>query len=398
MSKNNINIGKGHDADPRYRYRMPKLASKQESGGNGKKTLFTNWLEVSKALHRKPAYLAKYFASVLSANVDFSEETAFCEFRGHIEQAALQGHVNTFVEKYVLCPKCRLPETFIEVEDQAVFYQCNACGARSKASSDKLTKYIVQHPPEARQSMKDDEEDQGITADIEAPEASLPADDAIEWATDTSDKAALDRQKEAIGDNVVLKSLTVTTGSSSALEPKPKLAQQSKDYKDDPIKVIHAELDLARSHLDPDNPDLDGLVAEMKPKKAQGVFAVWFSLIDPEWEDSADIMSNLKKFGSCLLQIVDCDDPKEQKNNQKIVLKSVERSLFRGQFERQAIVPLLFMELYQQNIVPEDAFLDWESKPPKKDKPGEIPKEVSIRIREWGSKFFEWLRTAEVEE
>ena len=69
-----MNIG-GDQNDSSYRYKMPSLTTKIEGRGNGIKTVITNMVDISKALHCDPAYPTKFFGIELGAQSKFNEET-----------------------------------------------------------------------------------------------------------------------------------------------------------------------------------------------------------------------------------------------------------------------------------------------------------------------------------
>lgn len=53
-----------------------------------------------------------------------------------------------FIDKYILCPVCKLPETYLHVKKSAIRCLCNSCGKTSKLDSiHKLAVHICKHPP-----------------------------------------------------------------------------------------------------------------------------------------------------------------------------------------------------------------------------------------------------------
>src|SRR5437868_7032936 len=92
-SRDTIPIGRGHENDQKYRYRMPAVRCKHESHGNGKKTLLLNLVEIARALHREPAHIAKYLAFSSSTAVDYNAESGRCELRGHVTSEEVQARI-----------------------------------------------------------------------------------------------------------------------------------------------------------------------------------------------------------------------------------------------------------------------------------------------------------------
>merc|ERR1711879_423658 len=69
---------------------------------------------------------------------------------GHHETQALQSLIDKFIEKYVLCRNCHLPEIDMYVNKKGiVMAQCKACGWNGDLDNDhKLANYIAKHPPD----------------------------------------------------------------------------------------------------------------------------------------------------------------------------------------------------------------------------------------------------------
>jgi translation initiation factor 5 len=126
--------------DPGYRYRMPRAEVCVERRG----TLLKNCGEIAKALHRPPQYLAKFCGLLLGCHAEFDEEQRAAVIRGDHLPATVHGLVRKFIDGWVLCARCRLPETRLEVGRSKVTFDCKACGARRGASAEhKLTAFIV---------------------------------------------------------------------------------------------------------------------------------------------------------------------------------------------------------------------------------------------------------------
>jgi translation initiation factor 2 beta subunit (eIF-2beta)/eIF-5 len=126
--------------DPGYRYRMPRAEVGMERRG----TLLKNCGEIAKALHRPPQYLAKFCGLLLGCHSEFDEEQRAAVIRGEHLPATVHGLVRKFVDGWVLCGRCKLPETRLEVGRSKVTFDCKACGARRGASAEhKLTAFIV---------------------------------------------------------------------------------------------------------------------------------------------------------------------------------------------------------------------------------------------------------------
>ena len=125
----NLNIGRCHEDDPFYRYKMPPIMLKQEGRGNGPKTVITNIDAVAAALGREPARLVKHLGKSLGTNAQYKSGVA--TLRGHLLPATLQESVQDFVDSDVLCGECQNPETVIEIQKGTERRRCKACGYKT---------------------------------------------------------------------------------------------------------------------------------------------------------------------------------------------------------------------------------------------------------------------------
>lgn len=130
--------------DPHYRYTMPSLSIRHEGRGNGQKTVIVNLKDVSDALDRPLEILVKYFGIELNSQSRHESESDRVIINGNHTVANLQTVVNTFIDMYVLCPNCSLPETDMGLRKEVIRHKCRSCGAKEQVPGDhKLNKYIL---------------------------------------------------------------------------------------------------------------------------------------------------------------------------------------------------------------------------------------------------------------
>ncbi|EWM28016.1 eukaryotic translation initiation factor 5 [Nannochloropsis gaditana] len=130
--------------DANYRYKMPRILAKVEGRGNGIKTVVINMKEVAQALHRMPAEVTKFFGTELGAQTTYREETERAVVNGAHTAPALQTSLCRYIQGFVLCPSCGLPETAYKIKGGVIYQKCDACGEKSMCDmSHKLTTFII---------------------------------------------------------------------------------------------------------------------------------------------------------------------------------------------------------------------------------------------------------------
>jgi translation initiation factor 5 len=163
MSGGMVNIG-GDSRDMNYRYRMPVLVTKVEGRGNGIKTVIVNMVDIAKALHIHPAYPTKFFGIELGAQSKFNVSTERAIVNGCHQAADLAKILDRFIQQFILCPNCKLPELKMGVKSTSIKIECAACGHASQIkSAHRLVGYMTKNPPKSftadSKGDKDDEKD-----------------------------------------------------------------------------------------------------------------------------------------------------------------------------------------------------------------------------------------------
>eukprot|EP01055_Gregarina_sp_Pseudo9_P000409 Gregarina_sp_Pseudo_9__408@NODE_1268_length_1728_cov_55_270574_g1192_i0_p1_GENE_NODE_1268_length_1728_cov_55_270574_g1192_i0NODE_1268_length_1728_cov_55_270574_g1192_i0_p1_ORF_typecomplete_len442_score118_38eIF5_eIF2B/PF01873_17/3_3e38W2/PF02020_18/1_5e04W2/PF02020_18/4_7e13TFIIF_alpha/PF05793_12/0_012RhoGAP/PF00620_27/0_027RNA_polI_A34/PF08208_11/0_091Borrelia_P83/PF05262_11/0_07TIMELESS_C/PF05029_13/0_11SOBP/PF15279_6/1_7Spore_coat_CotO/PF14153_6/15DDRGK/PF09756_9/23_NODE_1268_length_1728_cov_ len=139
--------------DPNYRYKMPKLKAKIEGRGNGIKTNIMNMGDIARSLKRPPEYPTKFCGCELGSASKFEGAEGKAIVNGAHTEADLQLLIDKFIDKFVLCPNCRLPEVDLMVSKNRVKGKCNACGfSGDMDNAHKVGTYILKNPPDGGDS------------------------------------------------------------------------------------------------------------------------------------------------------------------------------------------------------------------------------------------------------
>jgi translation initiation factor 2 subunit 2 len=124
-------LDRGLEETPEITAESDRLSvSKPEVRQEGNVTVFENFQAVCDELGRDPDHVMQFLQNEVgtSGHIDESGRARLTgEFsRGRVEEA-IDGYVDVFVR----CPECGLPDTQLEREQGALRLVCEACGARS---------------------------------------------------------------------------------------------------------------------------------------------------------------------------------------------------------------------------------------------------------------------------
>ena len=153
---------------------MERLQSKIEGKGNGIKTVIANLSSVAHSLSRPPSCklvifprplaeadelvdVIKYFGFELGAQTNTNPADDRWIINGAHEASKLQDYLDGFISKFVLCKKCKNPETDVVIKDGRILLDCKACGQRSDVDLRlKLSSFILKNQPKKGKKDKAD--------------------------------------------------------------------------------------------------------------------------------------------------------------------------------------------------------------------------------------------------
>jgi translation initiation factor 2 beta subunit (eIF-2beta)/eIF-5 len=116
------------------------ITGKVEGRGNGIKTVLMNVTEVAASLNREAPEVTKFFGCELGSQTTFSADTDRAIVNGAHRDQDLQSHLSRYIEYFVLCKNCRLPETHYKIKDGMISQKCLACGSKDTVDmTHKLT-------------------------------------------------------------------------------------------------------------------------------------------------------------------------------------------------------------------------------------------------------------------
>ncbi|KAF8115341.1 hypothetical protein N665_0028s0003 [Sinapis alba] len=429
------NIGASNRDDAFYRYKMPRMMTKIEGRGNGIKTNVVNMVEIAKALGRPAAYTTKYFGCELGAQSKFDEKTGTSLVNGAHDTSKLAGLLENFIKKYVQCYGCGNPETEILItKTQMLQLKCAACGFISDVDMrDKLTAFILKHPPEQKKSSKDkksmrraekerlkegeaaDEEMKKLKKDAatkkkatssskervlkkkdhspppsqsdenEQADSEDDDDDNVQWQTDTSREAAEKRMKEqlsaATADMVMLttieenKPAVVEKMSSLELHENGngKIPENAHEKLVGEIKVLLSNGSTLSQ--------LKTAIASNSGTPQEKMDALFFALFGGEGKGFAKEVVKKKKYLMMMMMQEEAGT-----SQQMVLLNAIESFCLKANAEAAKEVALVIKGLYDEDLLEENVILGWYKEGIK-----------SSPVMKNVAPFIEWLQNAESE-
>ncbi|CCW67629.1 unnamed protein product [Phytomonas sp. Hart1] len=133
-----------------YRYKMPAVITKVEGSGNGIKTVIPNIHDICLAMNRPEKVLMKFLQFELGAQLYVSEKDDKYLLMGSHSAERMQGQIDNFIRKLVLCKGCGNPETSVGLEGSHkdasdISMVCGACGKRSVMEPHRVLTVMKQH-------------------------------------------------------------------------------------------------------------------------------------------------------------------------------------------------------------------------------------------------------------
>jgi len=412
-------------SDPFYRYKMERVQTKIEGKGNGIKTVVVNLSSVAQSLARPGAYLIKYFGFELGAQTNIDPPDDRWIINGAHEASKLQELLDGFISKFVLCKKCKNPETDVHIKDGNIVLDCKACGQRTQVDlRQKLSGFILKNVPKKTKKDKAErkaarkakqngtkENGNGSAGDDNSDQASPAGDDPHidiasdddeltrkikteaqglekrevevkddEWAVDMSEEAVKARMKRLPG------------------EFKQKLALNGGDDEDEEGEGggntvydhlgtwIQEQIEEKGGINDVDDIDIYLKAQELGIEGKHRTVLVLVQTIFDE-----NICTQIGKRAGMLKKVVSSE------RHEKALLGGTERligSLLEEHPEMLEKVVKILQLYYHHDLVSEEVVTKWGSKASKKY----VDASVSKKIRKAAEPFITWLAEASEEE
>lgn len=114
-----------HEVLEKKRFEFPR----PRSSTIGVRTILYNFKEISDILNRDPNHLLKFLSGELATAGTIDDSRAI--FQGKFSRDTIDRLVKRYIDDFVVCPVCKLPDTNLVKEKRFHFLRCEACGAKS---------------------------------------------------------------------------------------------------------------------------------------------------------------------------------------------------------------------------------------------------------------------------
>jgi len=387
--------------------------------------------DVGKSLKRPWQYIVKYCAVELGAVSTFDKEQGSGTVNGWHETPILQEKTNKFIKEWVLCPRCKLPETSMEIgKKKEIVFDCKACGYHGQADMmHKLATFILNNPPDAKGGIldkaqagkktkedrkrekaekrakgeddddaddkDDDKKDDGDKEPVDIADGD-DGDDG-DWSMDTSAAAVKAREDQAQASFDKIDAAMGDVKVSDAKEGKEKKKKKKKDDDDDDPFGDKAEIEAARKEIG----------AEVKAaceKSVAGEVDAAIKALMATYEKHG--LSHDDLLGFIFEAAFDEDAVKQVKTHSKLLTKLLKASPDKkksakfllspcienlvGAEGRGALLkktPNLLKMMYDLDLLEEEIIIKWFDKGSKR--------KLGKAVREAAEPFVTWLKEAD---
>ena len=106
------------------RFEIPQITGHFQ----GKKTILTNFKEISEHLRRNADHFQKFLLKELAAKGSIEGDRLVLNSK--ISSKKINPKIEQYVEEFVLCKECKKPDTELVKDGKMTLVHCLACGAR----------------------------------------------------------------------------------------------------------------------------------------------------------------------------------------------------------------------------------------------------------------------------
>jgi len=383
-----FNIDRTRSYDHSYRYKMPAIISKTTPVPKFRRRLQTELLNLEKVAKSLPShedYLLKHLSTELACiqknkSADRQGEKVFL-LMGQFTSKQIQDALDSFIDTWVLCQTCQLPETTLDISKSSINQNCNACSGSVELNNQPtknariVEKYMKSNPQKIKSKWAEKEENKNkIKQTTISPVINTEGwEDDDEYTVDTTEVASIARYLESMQDSVGL--LTDKSTSMSNFSLTSRISNFTTFCRD--LKTNHGDKYLTKCHVQ---------VVQRANQVCLGPTAVKILItrllkLGQKKITARKLIDQLEMHKKLLQDIVfDAKCQRELVNVLCLVISKQRKNLLKYS-------PHIIKWLYDFDIVDEDVILQWSSGIGYKY----VEEKFLARIFNECEEFFRWL-------
>jgi len=112
-----VNLDEGSE-----RFEVPKA----EGHHLGTRTVVSNFLVIASKIRRDPIHLMRFLSKELASQVEIKNDRLLLSRK--LSSREINDKIEKYVNNFVLCPKCKKPDSELVEENGKLYVRCMACG------------------------------------------------------------------------------------------------------------------------------------------------------------------------------------------------------------------------------------------------------------------------------
>ena len=108
----------------RGRFEILKVKGHHE----GTRTVISNFAQIATHIRRTPEHLLKFLSKELASSGEIKGDRLILSRR--LPSKNINEKIEKYVNQFVLCPKCRKPDSELSEKGGKIFLRCLACGEK----------------------------------------------------------------------------------------------------------------------------------------------------------------------------------------------------------------------------------------------------------------------------
>lgn len=364
------------NADEHYRYKMPNIAARTQSSGNGIKTLFLNADKISQAIGRPIESLSQWLSTSIGVSTKLMDKRQIL-LNGTHDHKILLEKLYEFIDTFVLCPVCHNPETRFVKENKDLHLLCSSCGNNSKINinknNERLIKWFFSNLESQNNSIAIGPSSKSKSGASQHRSGKPSADTKPDTKNENDDSKIDVQELEGI-----LATLGGVPKDPSSQEMDSFFLKMKQMLQADPEKVTDTAI----------YNELQDFLSKWNTKESWLIQVIFYSLFEDSPKDMLEIMKKRRNF--LILFLV-------KEADQRGFLSVLTNFICYVHPELMTSAPIIFYTLFDNEIIEEQTFNTWKtSKPARQFEPDKSKSDTlrNVILKD----FFDWLANAPYEE